>query len=356
MTPRRLEEVRRKLSQLKLQAIVITVLPHVRYLTGFTGSNGVCVVTLENQFFLTDGRYQEQIREEVQGFRPIVTSGSLFEAMKNQKVLAKTSRIGYESQHVSVSSLAVLQKQFPRHKFVPTASLVEEIASVKDPDEIESIKRAVQITDKVFEQLLGIIKEGIRENEVAAEIVYRHRKLGAEADAFEPIVASGVRGALPHARASQKVIQKGDMVTLDLGCRYRGYHSDLTRTVSVGAPSDALKRMYRVVRDAQEKALTSARSGMKAKSLDAIARKHIASQGLGKYFSHSLGHGLGLEVHELPRVSRLSKDTLKTGNVITVEPGVYVPGLGGVRIEDDVVILNGSCKVLNSSSKELIVL
>ncbi|MGH9427305.1 MAG: M24 family metallopeptidase, partial [Terriglobia bacterium] len=301
-------------------------------------------------------RYQEQLREEVDGFRTIVSSGSFFEAMKNKSVLAKISRLGYESQHLSVSSFATLQKQFPRCTLVPTSSLVEEIAAVKDDYEIESIRQAVRITDEVFKQVLGIMREGIRENEVAAEIAYRHRKLGAEADAFEPIVASGTRGALPHARASQKVIQKGDMVTLDLGCRYQGYHSDLTRTVSVGEPSEELKRMYRVVRDAQEKALASARSGMKAKSLDAVARKHIVSQGLGKYFSHSLGHGLGLEVHELPRISKLSKDTLKSGNVITVEPGVYVPGVGGVRIEDDVVIQNGTCQVLNSSPKDLIVL
>lgn len=356
MTRRRLEEVRRKLSRLKLQAIVITALPHVRYLTGFTGSNGVCVVTLGDQFLFTDGRYREQVRDEVQGFHTVVTSGSLFEAMKSRKLLAKTSRVGYESQNMSVSSLATLQKQFPRNKFVPTSFLMEEIAAVKDADEIESIKEAVRITDEVFEQILGVIREGVRENEVAAEIAYRHRRLGAEADAFEPIVASGIRGALPHARASAKAIHKGDMVTLDLGCRVRGYHSDLTRTVSVGPPSDELKRVYQVVRDAQEKALGSAKSGMKAKSLDAVARKHIAAQGLGKYFSHSLGHGLGLEVHELPRVSKLSTDTLETGNVITVEPGVYIPGVGGVRIEDDVLIENGSCRVLNSSTKELTVL
>ncbi|MBI3004552.1 MAG: aminopeptidase P family protein [Ignavibacteriales bacterium] len=354
MTARRLEEVRRRLSELRLHAIVVTTLPHVQYLTGFSGSHGVCVVTAQEQFFFSDGRYKEQAPQEIRDFRIVISAGSLFQAMQKKRVLSAKERVGFEAQHLTVSDLRHLQKLFPKAKFVPTTTLMEEIAAVKDDGEIAAIKEAVSISDKVFEKLLENVRDGIRESEVAAQISYLHRTLGADADAFEPIVASGTRGALPHARASHKAIRKGEMVTLDFGCRVRGYNSDLTRTICVGKPSDEMRTIYDVVKQAQEAAIASACSGMKAKTLDGIARKHIVSKGYGKYFTHSLGHGLGHEVHELPRISRLSKDVLKEKNVVTVEPGIYVPGVGGVRIEDDVVIRNGSCEVLNHSPKDLL--
>jgi Xaa-Pro aminopeptidase len=305
--------------------------------------------------FLTDGRYRNQVIVEVKEFTVVISQGSLFEALKAKRLFGQGDRIGFESQHLTVSELKNLERLFPRLEFVPTVSLVEEIASVKEEQEIESLKQAASITDRVFQKVLGILEAGIREADVAAEISYFHRKLGAEADSFEPIVASGIRGALPHARASEKVIQKGEMVTLDFGCRYHGYHSDLTRTVAVGRPSAEMKKVYRIVLDAQQKAVDAAQKGMKAQTLDAIARRHIASKGYGKFFSHSLGHGLGRQVHELPRLSRLSKDILKERNVVTIEPGVYVPNLGGVRIEDDVVIRNGTCEVITHSPKSLLI-
>ncbi|MBI4429504.1 MAG: aminopeptidase P family protein [Ignavibacteriales bacterium] len=355
MTERRLQEVRRRLSELRLHAIVVTSLPNVRYLTGFTGSHATCVITGSNQFFFSDGRYREQALQEVQGFRVVISSGSLFEAMHKKRVLNRNERVGIESQHLSVSGFDALHKLFSKTKLVPTLSLVEEIAAVKDNHEIEAIKTAVAVSDKVFARVVKIVRDGVRESDVASEITYLHRSFGADADAFEPIVASGVRGALPHARASHKAIRSGEMVTLDFGCRVLGYHSDLTRTISVGKPSAEMKKVYDVVREAQQKAIASARGGMRAKSLDSVARKHIVARGYGKHFTHSLGHGLGHEIHELPRLSRLSKDVLKEYNVVTIEPGIYIPGVGGVRIEDDVVIRNGSCEVLTKSPKDLLI-
>jgi Xaa-Pro aminopeptidase len=193
------------------------------------------------------------------------------------------------------------------------------------------------------------------ELEVAAEITYWHKRFGAESEAFDAIVASGIRGAFPHARASARKIKKGDMVTIDMGCRVDGYHSDLTRTVSVGKPLSEMKKIYAVVLEAEQRSLNEAQAGVQVSSLDAIARKSIGAKGYGKYFCHSLGHGLGLEVHEMPHVSSKSKDILKNGSVITLEPGIYIPQLGGVRIEDDVVVREECNEVLNKAPKELVI-
>ncbi len=212
------------------------------------------------------------------------------------------------------------------------------------------------LSEKVFRRILRFVRAGLKEAEVAAEITYWHRKYGADGDAFEPIVASGVRGALPHGRASEKKIKKGELVTLDFGCRLDGYCSDVTRTVAVGQPGDRARRIYRVVLDAQCRAIDAARAGIKARKLDQIARDHIKRRGFGKYFSHSLGHGVGIEIHEQLRLSDRSNDTLMAGNVVTVEPGIYIPGFGGVRIEDDIVIRQEGCEVLNVAEKELIIL
>lgn len=351
----RLEELRRSFSAVRIDALLVTHLSHVRYLTGFSGSSGVCVVTKDRCYFLSDGRYRQQAREEVHHAHVIIAKSALFPEISNRKLLNGSGRVGVESHYLSVSSLETLKKFFPRTKFVPTQSLVEKIAAVKDKSEIESIKKAVSITDRVFARILEILKPGVSEQDVAAEINYYHKKFGAEADAFEPIVASGARGALPHARASAKKIRNGELVTLDFGCRYNGYHSDLTRTVAVGKPSSKARKIYQVVWDAQQRALDAVTSAMKARALDAVARSYIKKKGFGKYFMHSLGHGLGLEVHEAPRISALSKDILCDGNVITIEPGIYIPDFGGVRIEDDVLVRNGSSEVLNKSPKELIV-
>jgi Xaa-Pro aminopeptidase len=355
MPVRRLQEVRRHLEKARLDALVVSHLPHIRYLTGFSGSNGLCVVSRNRQFVLTDNRYRDQIRDEVEGFRIHIARANIFEAAQKHGVLKGARRVGFEAQHISVSAFRTLQKLFPKISFVPTHSVVEAIAAVKDEGEIDSIRRAVAITDRVFGRILEILKPGVMEMDIAAEIGYWHKKFGAEGDGFEPIVASGARGALPHARPTMKKIKKGEFVTLDLGCRVNGYHSDLTRTVAVGKPGEKARTIYRVVLEAQSRAIEAARAGAKNRLLDNVARRHIRRSGFGPYFSHSLGHGLGIEIHEPLRLSALSMDILQAGNVVTVEPGIYIPGFGGVRIEDDIVIREHDCEVLNTAPKELLV-
>ena len=357
MNAQRLEAVRRTMKKLRLDAMLVTFLPHVRYLTGFSGSNGLALILPRKQCFFSDGRYTVQASEEVRGWTLFIAKGgSLFEELKKRRVLPRSGRVGFEAQYVRVAEWRNLKALFPGVRIVETSQVVESAASVKEEPEIDLIRRAVSITDRVFTELLTIVREGIAELDVAAEISYLHRTMGADSDAFEPIVASGPRGALPHARASAKKLRQGELVTLDFGCCFRGYHSDLTRTVAIGKPDAKLRKLYDVVFAAQSTALEAAREGVPARDLDRIARRSITKAGYGKYFNHSLGHGLGLQVHELPRVSSRSADVLRAGNVVTVEPGVYVPGTGGVRIEDDVVIRDGTCEILTTSSRELIIL
>jgi len=355
MPERRLQEVRRHLEKARLDALVVSHLPHVRYLSGFSGSNGLCVISLSRQSVFTDNRYRDQIRDEVEGFRIHVARAGLFEAAQKSGILKGVRRAGFESQYVSFSAFRNLKKLFPDHSLVPTRGIVEGVAAIKDDGEIESIRRAVAITDSVFSRILRILKPGIREMDVAAEIGYWNKKLGADGDGFEPIVASGVRGALPHARPTMRKIVKGEFVTIDLGCRVSGYHSDLTRTVAVGQPGKKARTIYRIVLEAQCKAIEAARAGVKSRFLDGLARRHIRRSGFGPYFSHSLGHGLGIEIHEPLRLSALSRDVLNAGNVVTVEPGIYIPGFGGVRIEDDILIREHNCEVLNKAPKELLI-
>ncbi|MGB2867507.1 MAG: aminopeptidase P family protein [Bacteroidota bacterium] len=356
MISRRLDAVRQKLSEARLHAFLVTHLAHVHYLTGFSGSNGACLIMEDRQYFLSDGRYKDQAPQEVKDFRIIISSKGFAETVAHKGLLPKKSAVGFEGAHLSVAQLHHFEQTLPAVRFRPFSSVVEAAVSVKEESEIRLIRQAVSVTERVFEKLLGIIKPGLRELDVAAEIAYLHRLMGADADAFEPIVASGMRGAFPHARASEKKICKGEMVTLDFGCRYKGYNSDLTRTVAVGSPSREMKNIYDIVQTAQRKAVQSATSGMPARALDRVARAWIKKKGYGKYFNHSLGHGLGREVHETPRISALTKDVLQTGNVVTIEPGIYVPGVGGVRIEDDVVIREKGCDILTTSSKALLVL
>ncbi len=339
-----------------VDAFLVTFPPHLRYMTGFSGSNGCALITRDSQAFITDGRYVQQVADEVHGFRLFVTQDTLYTEMKERRLLRPGMRVGVDGNTLTLAEFRQIKKIFPKVKFLPKVETIEAIAAVKDEDEIALIKRAVGISDRVFREVLPLLKPGMLELEIAAEISYRQRLHGSEADAFEPIVASGDRGALPHGRATIRKIRRGDMITLDFGCVVGGYHSDLTRTVALGDPPAECRRIHAIVLEAQRKAIDSAASGMKASDLDAVARRHIADHGYDKFFRHSLGHGIGLQIHEPPRISTLSRAVLRTGNVITVEPGIYIPGLGGVRIEDDIVIRNGRAEVLNRVPRELLIL
>lgn len=345
--------MRTELSRKSLDALIVSSLPHIRYLSGFTGSNALLIVTLRSAILLTDTRYTLQAETEVSGCRILITTKPLVAEAAARKLLAASARVGFQADQVTYAQYRSLRALFPSTSFVSTRELVEDVMLVKDADELEAIKRAVAISDKVFHEVLSRVRPGIPELEIAGEISYLHKKYGGERDAFETIVASGKRGAFPHARASTKKIARGELVTLDFGCAINGYHSDLTRTIGVGPVPARLRRMYNVVREAQQLALDAARGNMSAADLDAVARTHITRRGFGKYFTHSLGHGLGLNVHERPRVSHTSKECLRTGSVITIEPGVYIPDVGGVRIEDDVVLTDTGCVVLTTAPKDL---
>ncbi len=356
MIRKRIANVRKKLDDLELDAFLVSLPSNIRYLSGFTGSNALLIISQRRQLLLTDSRYRQQSKQEVRGYRVVVSDDGLFGTIARESLLARFRRVGFEGNHLSYTAYQNLKKLFPGIRFLPKVSLVESVAAVKDASEIESIRKAVRITDRVFRDILGMIRPGVRELEIAAEISYRQRMEGAERDAFDVIVSSGWRSALPHGRASAKRIRAGELVTLDFGCSVDGYHSDLTRTVAVGSTGRRAREIYRIVLDAQERAIEAVRSGLSARELDEVARRYIRSRGYERYFGHSLGHGLGLQVHELPKVSSRSKDTLQAGNVISIEPGIYLPNFGGVRIEDDVLVANAHGLVLNTAPKEFVVL
>lgn len=355
MTSARLTSLRNLLRSQRLDALVVSFIPHIRYLTGFTGSNAICLITESDQILVTDPRYETQVRKEVKKFRILIGNGSLLEELQSVKIFTKRIRVGFQSEHLSYAIYKNLRTLFRQTRFLPALEILDSLTSVKDDKEISAIKNATKISDRVFKKILPIVKAGVRELDIAAEISYLHKSFGAESDAFEPIVASGHNSALPHARASAKKIRKGDLLILDFGCRYDGYHSDLTRTIAVGKVTKEKRRIYETVLEAQQKAIANARSGLSGKKLDQVARNVIRKAGYDKYFKHSLGHGLGLQVHELPKISPLSKDVLCEGNVITIEPGIYIPSIGGVRIEDDVLITGNGCEVLTKAEKDLII-
>ena len=352
----RLRKIQRVLEERELDGFLVTHIPNVRYLTGFSGTNGLCLIEKDSSYFLTDFRYEEQSHQEVKGVKIVIAKDSLFDELKKRKLVRGLRRIGVEGNYLPYAEYQKLKKTFPRLRFVPQADLDESVSAIKEEEEIRLIKKAAQISDKVFQEVLEVLKPGVRELEISAEISYLHKTAGADRDAFETIVASGSRGALPHGIASRKKIRKGEFVTLDFGCVYKGYCCDITRTVAVGEPGRKLRHVYQVVHDAQLGAIEAANPGIVAKDLDAVARGYITKRGFGKYFRHSLGHGIGLQIHEPPRISSQSTYRLRQGNVITIEPGIYLPGLGGVRIEDDVVVMNGKSVVLNKAPKELMVL
>lgn len=356
MTRRRLDDVRRLLVARRLDALVVSHLPHVRYLCGFTGSNGLLFVGRRSDLFATDGRYAEQVKHEVAGPRVVIGAGPLVDVAAPRLRLHKGSRIGFDPEQTTVAAMSRMRSAFPRAIFRPVPGFLEPLVSVKDEDEITATKHAIAISERVWDEILPMVVPGVRESEIAARVTYLHRLHGADGDGFEPIVASGPRGALPHARASERRICRGELVTIDFGCRWKGYHSDITRTVAVGRPSPRLRTMYQAVLEAQLASLLMVRAGVAARDVDAEARRVLRSHRLLTHFRHSLGHGLGLQIHEGPRLAPTSADTLFDGQIVTVEPGVYVPGVGGVRIEDDVVVRPHGRDLLTSIPKELLVL
>ncbi len=352
----RLATIRRLVAEHDAHAALVSFLPDIRWAVGFTGSHGLLAVTETEAHFLTDGRYMAQAATEVREAQVHVPDGRLVEQVEAGGLFGEAERVVVQADHLTVAEWNDLAERFPTLTFEPVAGLLREAVASKTEAEIEAVGRAQAVTEAVFDALLPLIGPGVSEQHLAAEIVYQHLKLGAAAMAFEPIVASGPNGALPHARPSGRTFRPGDLVVIDMGGVVDGYASDMTRTVAVGEPDEAARRAYAVVLDAQEQAVAAVQAGASGQAVDAVARGVIEEAGLGEYFTHSLGHGVGLQVHEWPRLSHRADDTLPANAVVTVEPGVYLPERFGIRIEDMVVAREGGPEVLTRTPKSLLVL
>ncbi len=341
-------------------ALIITSDINRRYFTGMKSSAGLVLIFPEKAYLIIDFRYIEKARDIVKNCEVLeqgsgTTDKQIMELM--EKHGAKT--LAVESMDMTVSRLNMFRTKLPDIEFITTDELskaIYDLRTTKTEDEIEKIQKAQEIAEKAFDKLLGYIKPGISERELALKLNEFMLHGGAEALSFETIVLSGTNTSMPHGVPSDKKIQDGEFVLMDFGAVFEGYHSDMTRTVCVGQPTDEMKKVYNIVLEAQEKAIKSVRSGITGMELDAIARDYITDKGYGEAFGHSLGHGVGMEIHEYPNASSRSKTVFGKNMVVTVEPGIYIPGKFGVRIEDFVVVTENSCRNLTKCSKNLIIL
>jgi Xaa-Pro aminopeptidase len=341
--------------------LLVSHLPNIRYLCGFSGSAGFLLVSETGSFFFTDVRYDTQGREEVQGAKVVIARKALLDALgawivaHRGKSRSRGWTIGIEGEHLTVAERKRLADLLPSGVRLRDApGLVERARMVKDDEELGLIRAAVRLGATLFDRALEVLRPGVKEADVAAEMEYAARRAGAEEMSFPTIVASGARSALPHGRATQQAIVPGGFVVCDFGVILAGYCSDQTRTVWVGAASKEAQDAYAAVKEAQEAAIAAVGPGVSVGEVDAAARKVLRKAGLGRYFTHSTGHGVGLEIHEAPRVAAGQKELLKPGMVITIEPGVYFPRKWGVRIEDMVAVREGGCEVLTPTGKDFL--
>jgi Xaa-Pro aminopeptidase len=355
MLEKRLSKLRQKLQERGIEALLISHPVNRRYLTGFTGSAGVVLITATEQLLLTDFRYVIQAQEQAPQMTLVQHQG-IYHTVGEQCRKLGIKALSFEQDHLTFAEFLQLKEAVGDIKLQPTSGIVKELRMVKDADELAVMREAARIADQAFSKILSDIKPGVRENEISFKLEFYMRELGATSSSFDMIVASGKRSALPHGVASDKVLELGDLVTLDFGAFYQGYASDITRTVMLGRPSEKQKEIYDIVLEACNRTIAALRPGMTGKEADAVARDYIRAHGYGEFFGHSTGHGLGMEVHELPMLSSRGDMVLQPNMVVTVEPGIYLPEVGGVRIEDDVVITETGCEALNQSSKEWIVI
>ncbi len=356
----RLRRLRERIELSGATAFVVTHLPNIFYLTGFKGSAGVLYVELNRATLFTDGRYSMQAREElkISRVRIDISRGSALSALASHMAARKgraALRIAYDPSHINVAAHRdLLRAAGPRIRWQAEQGWVEGLRAVKSHSELIPMRQAARLISEVFEQIVNEIKPGITELDLAAEVDFRMRRLGAEGPSFETIIASGPRAALPHARPTSRRLRRNELVVLDLGAILRHYCSDMTRTVYLGKAPNRVKTWYKAVLEAQAAAIQALGAGVEAGAPDLAARRVLDSYGLGRFFVHSTGHGLGIEVHEDPRLAPGQKRALEAGMVVTVEPGVYIEGKGGIRIEDDVAIYNGRTEILTTAPRELL--
>ncbi len=351
----RRDRVVARLHELELDALLVTRLPNVRYLTGYTGSNGQVVVGREASVFFTDGRYIAQSEHEVPDLDRVIYASDFPSYFRKACGDLGVRRVGFEAAGVTYKLYRQLEA-LDGVEISPVEDEVERLRWVKEPEELALIERAQEITDAAFTETLPKLAEGVSEREIALELEWSMLRGGAEDVAFDSIVAFGESAAEPHHHPGERMLARGELVKLDFGALYEGYHSDMTRTVSFGEPSTELRELYDLVRRSQQAGVDAVRSGIEGRDADRASRGVIEDAGYGERFSHGLGHGVGLEIHEGPTLRSNSDEVLPVGAVVTVEPGVYLPGRAGVRIEDMVEVTEGGCRVIPRSTKELVVL
>jgi Xaa-Pro aminopeptidase len=347
----RLKKLQSALAAERVDSFLVLAPANLRYLTGFTGSNGLLLVEERGAVFFTDGRYTTQAGEEVRNARVVTPKKAVLDAAI--KLAAKGGRrVGFETS-VSYPAYARLAKQFKR-RLRPLNGVVEKLRLVKEDGEVAAIRASVELNSRVFDEMLPLVKEGVSEQDLAAEVEYRMRRHGAGKASFDTIVASGPRSALPHAPPSARRLRAGEFVLFDQGAILNGYASDMTRTVFLGRAGREARRLYATVLEAQQQARQAVRAGVRGAAVDRAARRVIRQRGWGRYFSHSTGHGVGLEIHEMPRLAAGDRSPLPAGAVVTIEPGVYLPGFAGVRIEDMLVVREGGSDLLTPTPHDLI--
>jgi Xaa-Pro aminopeptidase len=331
--------LRKKLGARDLPLLVVSNPANIFYLTGFRGSAGTAVIGPSEAVLWVDPRYSLQAQSDARGVEVIEERGPILSALARWLRKKKHRRVGFEDSFITVSQLRALQREVrERVRFEPAHEVVESLRFSKDHEEVANIREACRVAAAAFKAVFPHVKPGVRESDLAAEIDYQMRRKGAEGPAFETIVASGARGALPHARPTGKLLEKSDLVIFDLGAIIGGYASDMTRTVFLGKPPGRIRRLYNAVLEAQQTAVETIHRGERCCEVDATARRVLERRGLGKYFTHSTGHGVGIDIHEKPRLGRSDKTRLAEGCVVTVEPGVYLENLGGIRLEDTVLV------------------
>lgn len=356
----RRDNVRARLATLGVDALLVTKPVNVRYLTGFTGSNGQLIVG-GGDIFLTDPRYEEQsarecadVRREIYATsaKEIGESAGIFGALSSVLQSAGVTRLGVEAGFMTLSTARALRERVPDVELVETSEEVERLRCVKDEGEVAALRTACAYADRALTALLGQLAEGLTETEVATILEYEMRRAGSQGLSFETIAAFGEQAAEPHHRPGARALRPGDLIKLDFGATHEGYHSDMTRVIAFGEPSAEMVAIYDLVRGAQQAGVDAVRAGVTNGDVDRVTREYLDAH--GHSFGHGTGHGVGLEIHEAPAIRTGGTDPLEPGMVITVEPGIYVPGLGGVRIEDAVVVRPDGCDILTASTKELV--
>lgn len=355
MYKKRITKLRELMNKKGIDGVLLVGDANRNYLSGFTGDESFSVITADKAFFITDSRFTEQAKQQVKDYEVLeysknTTFGDFLGDLVNKNNIKK---LGFEEDVLSFSSYS-LYKSKVSCELVPMEGIVEEIRVVKDESELEVLRKAAEIADKAFEHIVKFIKPGMTEREIGLELEFFMKKLGATALSFPSIVASGVRSSLPHGVATEKVVKEGEFLTLDYGCVFEGYCSDMTRTLVIGEPTEKMVEIYNVVLEAQERALKAFKPGVPAIEVDKVARDYITEKGYGSYFGHSLGHGVGRQIHEAPMVGYRNAKELQAGMVVTDEPGIYIPDLGGVRIEDLLLIKEDGIEILSKSPKQLI--